>query len=150
MESVWVSKYWAQLEQGFKMTFSPDREVHVKPMLSQKKVLTGPRTMVGARQFHENTLYMNVSICPPPLPPQKKKIKKRLLRYWRMQSCWWMCRQICLSHTQEEEAPLLPREEQNVHIWQHSKFLENVNWNKQNWRYSQNKDFSGINDTEDI
>ena len=56
------------------MTFSPDREVHVKPMLSQKKVLTGPRTMVGARQFHENTLYMNVSICPPP-PPKKKKKK---------------------------------------------------------------------------
>ena len=55
------------------MTFSPDWEVHVKPMLSQKKVLTGPRTMVGARQFHENTLYMNVSICPP--PPKKKKKK---------------------------------------------------------------------------
>ena len=55
------------------MTFSPDWEVHVKPMLSQKKVLTGPRTMVGARQFPENTLYMNVSICPP--PPKKKKKK---------------------------------------------------------------------------
>ena len=62
MEWVWVSKYGAQLEQGFKMTFSPDWKVHVKRMLSQKNVLTGPRTRVGARQFHENTLYMNISI----------------------------------------------------------------------------------------
>ena len=74
MEWVWVSKYGAQLEQGFKMTFSPDWKVHVKRMLSQKNVLTGPRTRVGARQFHENTLYMNISISPtPPPPPPKKK-----------------------------------------------------------------------------
>ena len=34
-----------------------------------------------------------------------------------------------------------------VYIWRHSKFTEDVNWNKQKLCYCQSKDFSGKSDS---